>query len=377
MKAYIVGGYVRDLLLGRIPKDKDWVFVGCESELRKVIGDAQQVGKSFRVWIKNGEQYTIADNLFDDLMRRDLTINAVALDPDTGVMFMAPHALEDFKNGVLRHLPRFADDPLRVYRVARFAAELGFSIAPETLELIKSLKSSLRHLAPERVCMELEKALKSPAPWRFFEVLREAGVLDVHFREVAALVGVPAGKHKHRDERDAFDHSMRVLQLVSKWTESPITRFAALCHDLGKGRTNPQKWPAHHDHDKLGVDAVRDLCSRLRLPSAYYKAGRLAALLHMDLHRLFEMRPGRAVKKLTTARKFPGGLHELLLVIKADGVVFDISVVEQIVEEVFAVRLPEKYRGLGRKSGEILHQLRAEKWRELVRELNRKEKCPR
>ncbi|MBX6424170.1 HD domain-containing protein [Thermosulfurimonas sp. F29] len=384
MKIFLVGGYVRDLLLGRKPSDRDWLVVGAtEEEFLARFPGAQKVGGHFPVFLVNGEEYAFARmerkvalghrgfefefgphvTLEDDLLRRDLTINAVAMDLETGVIFMAPGAYEDFRLKRLRHVSEhFAEDPLRVYRVARFAAQLpDFSIASETIALMRKLKRELHTLSAERVFMELKKALAAPAPRRFFEVLLEADVLDVHFPEVQALVGVPAGKNKHKDEKDAFEHTMNVLSYLKE----PLLRFAALCHDLGKALTDPDLWPSHHGHDKLGEGPARTLCDRLRTPARWKKTALMATTLHMKAHRLPEMRAGKAVKLIEVLARFPGGgVRGFLDLCVADGM--DADVAENLVQrsqKVLAIRLPERYHGLGPKCGEILLNLRAQAWK--------------
>jgi len=385
MEIFLVGGYVRDLLLGRTPSDRDWLVVGAtEEEFLERFPTAQRVGKHFPVFLVDGEEYALARlerktspghkgfrftfgphvTLAEDLYRRDLTINAVAMDPETGVIFMAPGAYEDFRLKRLRHVSEhFAEDPLRVYRVARFAATLpDFSVAPETLKLMRRLKPELDHLPGERVFAELRKALDAPAPRRFFEVLLQADVLDVHFPELVALLGVPAGRSpKHAGERDAFEHTMNVLSR----THGALLRFAALCHDLGKALTDPDRWPRHHDHDRYGEGPVSFLCNRLRVPADWKKAALMAALLHMKAHRLPEMRAGKAARLIERLASFPaGGVRGFLELCVADGM--SPRVAEDLArraERVLSVRLPEKYRDQGKKSGEVLLNLRARAWK--------------
>jgi len=388
-KIYLVGGSVRDLLLGRNPHDRDYVVVGyTQEEFLKEFPTAIKVGNSFPVFLVKGEEYAFARKerkvaqghkgfvcdfgsdvtLAEDLLRRDLTINAVAMDPETGAIFMAPKALEDFRKRVLRHVsPAFVEDPLRVYRVARFAAQLpAFRVHTETLLLMETLREELRTLSPERVWKETEKALRAPAPFKFFLTLRDAGVLDIHFPELDRLIGVPAGTRGHENEADTFEHALNVLESVCPDTEpDPVLRFAALCHDLGKGLTPPSEWPRHIGHDERGVEAVKSLCKRLRVPKFYQKAACRAARLHMKAHRLLEMRPGKAARLVAELANFPaGGLKGFLNICVADGM--KPAVAQEILrraERSLAVRLPEKYHNLGRKSGEILLRLRAEAWK--------------
>jgi tRNA nucleotidyltransferase (CCA-adding enzyme) len=339
---YRVGGCVRDRLLGRPVKDVDWVVVGADDAAMRTRG-FQQVGKDFPVYLhphtkeehalartehKTGPGYTGFEidarpsvTLEEDLARRDLTINAIAETPD-GDLVDPFGGVTDLEDGVLRHVgPAFHEDPLRVLRVARFAARLGFRIAPETLALLTQMAvtGELEHLTPERVWTETEKALASVDPTRYFEVLHEVGALAVVFPELAALDGVeqPA---EHHPEGCAWTHTRLTLRQATRLTPDPVTRFGALVHDLGKGLTPREQWPAHHGHEAAGVPLVEAMTSRLRAPNDFRRFGALSAELHTHHHRALEMRPGSLVKLLGRLKTRHGDelLERFLVVGEAD-----------------------------------------------------------
>ena len=292
MKIYLVGGAVRDQLLNLPVKDRDWVVVGATPETLLQQG-YQQVGKDFPVFLHpdTHEEYALARTerksgsgytgftcyaapdvtLEDDLQRRDLTINAIAYSAK-GEYIDPYHGIDDIHAKLLRHVSdAFSEDPLRVLRVARFAARfapLGFTIAPETMSLMQEMTNSgeLNALTAERVWKETEKALHSQAPQVYFEILHQCGALKILFPEINALFGVPAPKKWH-PEIDTGIHTMMVLAMASRLTDDIAVRFSALCHDLGKGVTPVENWPHHHGHGPAGVPLVEALCQRYRIPN--------------------------------------------------------------------------------------------------------------
>lgn len=320
LQRFRVGGCVRDRLLGRPVKDIDWVVVGADDAAMRSRG-FRQVGKDFPVYLhpqtkeehalarterKTGPGYTGFEvdarpsvTLEEDLARRDLTINAIAETP-TGELVDPFGGVTDLEEGILRHVgPAFHEDPLRVLRVARFAARLDFRIAPETEALLTQMAvtGELEHLTPERVWTETEKALGAADPARYFEVLHAVGALAVVFPELAALDGVeqPA---EHHPEGCAWTHTRMTLRQATRLTSDPVTRFGALVHDLGKGVTPRELWPRHHGHEAAGVPLVEALTGRLRAPNDFRRFGALAAELHTHHHRALEMRAGSLVKLL-------------------------------------------------------------------------------
>jgi len=306
--AYLVGGAVRDEMMGKAPADRDYVVTGLRAD---DLPDFEKIaGQSFPVFYvtigdicevalarsekKNGYGYHGFEfqsgpeiTIEQDLSRRDLTINAMAKDVLTGEIVDPYGGADDLKNKLLRHVSHaFADDPLRVYRVARFAAQLNFSIDLQTKLLMMSMKYALHYLAAERVWIELKKVLNSKAPARFFTELKYLNLLDVHFPEVEAL-DVP---DKH--DGTAFNHTMNLLHLV----EEPVRVFALLCHDFGKGLTPKEDRPAHIGHDKLGVAAIATFCDRLKVPNEYRNFAINFSANHMRLKTFAQWRPSKIIR---------------------------------------------------------------------------------
>ena len=316
LTCYIVGGFVRDQLLGRPAHDRDWVVVGSTPKDLLARG-FKPVGNDFPVFLhpKTGEEYALARTerksgqghqgftfhtdarvtLEEDLLRRDLTINALAQTAEGQLCDpFGFHA--DLDARILRHIgPAFGEDPLRVLRVARFAAQLapsGFTLAPETAALMRQMTDSgeLATLTAERVWQETHKALASPVPARFFEILRDCGALAVLFPEVDALFGVPQPP-QHHPEIDSGAHTLMTLTACAVLTDDPEIRFAALCHDFGKARTPPEEWPRHIGHEARGVEPVTALCERLRVPKTTRELAVLVTAQHGRVHHALQMRP--------------------------------------------------------------------------------------
>ncbi|MFH8135370.1 multifunctional CCA addition/repair protein [Pantoea osteomyelitidis] len=309
MKTFLVGGAVRDALLNLPVKDKDWVVVGATPEMMLAQG-YQQVGRDFPVFLhpKSREEYALARTerksgsgytgfvtwsspdvtLEQDLQRRDLTINAIARSTD-GKLIDPYHGQRDIEARLLRHVsPAFEEDPLRVLRVARFAARfahLNFRVADETQALMRDMAQSgeLAHLTPERVWKETEKALESPNPQVYFQVLRDCGALRILFPELDALFGVPAPAKWH-PEIDTGVHTLMTLAMAAALSDRVDVRFATLFHDVGKALTPPEKWPSHHGHGPAGLPIVEQLCQRLRVPNALRDLALLVTEFHDVVH---------------------------------------------------------------------------------------------
>jgi len=345
METFLVGGAVRDRLLGRPVHERDYVVVGATPEAMEARG-FRPVGRDFPVFLhpRTHEEYALARTerktargyrgfafnaapevtLEEDLARRDLTINAMAETGD-GRLIDPFGGRRDLEARVLRHVsPAFAEDPVRLLRVARLAAQLapfGFSIAPETQDLLRELVASgeVDALVPERVWAECEKALASPAPVRFFEILRSTGAMPALFPEVAQLFGVPQPPRYH-PEVDTGIHTFMVLEQATRLSPAPEVRFAALAHDLGKGNTPSEILPGHHGHEERGVTLIRDLAQRLRIPKRYRDLAIKVARYHGLVHRVFELRPKTVLKLLEgidTLRR-PEGLEPFLAAVEAD-----------------------------------------------------------
>ncbi len=315
MQIYLVGGAVRDQLLGLSVHERDWVVVGSHVDEMQQL-DYRQVGKDFPVFLhpKTNEEYALARTerkmalgyhgfevhaapnitLEEDLLRRDLTINAIAQD-DKGELIDPFNGQQDLKNKTLRHVSAaFAEDPVRILRLARFAARfahLGFSVADETMQLMREMVEAgeVDALVAERVWAELNKALAEKTPSCFFEVLRECGALARLFPEIDHLFGVPQPV-KYHPEIDSGVHTMLVLQQAVRLSDDKTVRFAALVHDLGKGDTDPELWPSHHQHEQRGVPLVKALCERFRIPNEYRELALIVTHYHGKYHRAGEMR---------------------------------------------------------------------------------------
>jgi len=309
VKTYLVGGAVRDALLKLPVKDRDWVVVGATPEAMLAQG-FQQVGRDFPVFLhpKSREEYALARTerksgngytgfvtwsapdvtLEQDLQRRDLTINAIA-QTESGELIDPFHGLRDLQRRLLRHVSdAFNEDPLRVLRVARFAARfahLNFRIAEETQALMRQMAESgeLSHLTAERVWKETEKALTSRNPQVYFQVLRDCGALEVLFPELDRLFGIPAPAKWH-PEIDTGVHTLMTLTLAASLSDEVDVRFATLFHDVGKALTPPEKWPSHHGHGAAGVPLVEALCQRLRVPNAIRDLALIVTEYHDVVH---------------------------------------------------------------------------------------------
>ncbi len=345
LEIYLVGGAVRDRLLGETPKERDWVVVGATPEEMQRRG-FRAVGRDFPVFLhpETGEEYALARTerktapgytgfafhaapevtLEEDLRRRDLTINAIAQAPD-GTLIDPFDGQSDLNEGLLRHVsPAFVEDPVRILRVARFAARFarwGFRVAHGTNALMKKMVASgeVDALVPERVWKELERALGEERPAQFFKVLRGCGALKALFPELDALFGVPQPE-QHHGEVDTGAHVLMVLEAAAKLSPATTVRFAALVHDLGKGATPPEQWPAHHGHEELGVKLVEGLCRRYRIPAAHRELAVLTSRYHAHCHRALELKAATVVKTLEALDAFrrPERFEEFLLACEAD-----------------------------------------------------------
>lgn len=345
MKTYLVGGAVRDELLGYPFKEKDWVVVGATVD-DMISGGYQQVGKDFPVFLhpETKEEHALARTerktaagykgfevhaspdvtLEEDLIRRDLTINAIAKSND-GEFIDPFNGIEDINNRVLRHVSdAFSEDPVRILRIARFMARyahLNFSIANETMTLMKSMvvAGEVDALVPERVWQEMEKALSEKSPMQFIETLRECGALKRIIPELDCLWGVPQ-PIEHHPEIDTGIHTMLVLEQACKLSASPQVRFAALFHDLGKGTTPEDEWPRHIAHEARGAKIVLQVCKRMRIPNEYRDLAERTARFHLHYHRALELKPSTVVDTLEQLDAFrkPERFENFLLASEAD-----------------------------------------------------------
>jgi len=345
MEIFLVGGAVRDALLKLPVKEKDWVVVGSTPDELLALG-YRQVGKDFPVFLhpetkeeyalarterKTGPGYTGFDvyagedvTLEQDLLRRDLTINAIAEMPD-GTLVDPYQGQADIESRKLRHVSEaFREDPLRVLRVARFAARfhaLGFSVAAETLQLMAEISSGseLQSLAAERVWRETQLALETGHPQVFFSVLRDCGALQVLFPEIDALFGVPQPEHWH-PEIDTGIHTLLCLEQAALLSPQPETRFAALVHDLGKALTPEEYWPSHRGHEMKGLPLIDQLCERSGAPKRFRELARHVAQFHLHAHKAMELRPDTVVRLFESIGAFrkPDSFEQFLLACEAD-----------------------------------------------------------
>src|SRR5271168_3384132 len=345
MQVYLVGGAVRDALLGLPVKERDWVVVGgTREELLRLR--YREVGRDFPVFLHpdSHEEYALARlerkvapgyrgftvefgpgvTLEEDLARRDLTINAMAERGD-GTLLDPYGGQRDLESRVLRHVsPAFIEDPVRILRVARFAARfapLGFRVAPETAALMRSMveRGEAGALVAERVWQETEKALRESAASRFFAVLRECGALQAIYPEIDALFGVPQPAQWH-PEIDTGVHTLMVVDQAAGLSSDARVRFAALVHDLGKGTTPREKWPSHAGHEERSVALIDALCERLRVPSEYRDLSVIVARYHGNVHRAFELKPKTILEMLEKSDAFrrPERFAHALLACEAD-----------------------------------------------------------
>jgi tRNA nucleotidyltransferase (CCA-adding enzyme) len=345
MQVYLVGGAVRDEQLGLPVKERDWCVVGATPAEMKAAG-YKQVGKDFPVFLhpESGEEYALARTerktaagyhgfefhtdpgvtIEEDLGRRDLTVNAIAQDAD-GNLVDPYGGVADIRDRTLRHVSdAFVEDPVRVLRVARFAARftsLGFVIAPETMSLMRRITADgeIDALVPDRVWRETESALLGPDSRVFFETLRECGALAVLFPEIDRLFGVPQPEQWH-PEVDTGLHVMMVLDQAAKLSPDLEVRFAALVHDLGKGTTRKHSLPSHPGHERRGIKLIRRLAERLPVPNACRDLGILVSEYHTHCHRALELRAATILRMLEAADAFrrPRRFEQFLLACEAD-----------------------------------------------------------
>lgn len=346
MKTFLVGGAVRESLLNFPVKDKDWVVIG-ETPESMIKQGFQPVGKDFPVFLhpQTHDEYALARTerktapgykgftihaspeitLEEDLIRRDLTINAMAMD-EQGIIFDPFHGKEDLENRIFRHVsPAFSEDPVRILRLARFAARyshLGFTIADETLALMKQMVNDgeTDHLVAERVWAELVKALSEKTPAAFFYTLRECNALQSIFPEIDQLFGVPQPE-KHHPEIDTGIHSLLSLEQACLLSPKAEVRLAALLHDLGKAVTDKSKWPSHHGHEKKGLPVLDKFCQRLRVPKPFKALAIQVMTYHTHSHRCFELKASTLTDMLSSLGAFKASastIKDFLLACEAD-----------------------------------------------------------
>lgn len=345
LRAYLVGGAVRDKRLGLPVHERDWVVIGVEPAEMERRG-FKPVGKDFPVYLHphTKEEYALARTerktgpgyqgfavyaapdvtLEQDLQRRDLTVNAMA-ETAEGELIDPFGGRQDLEQRLLRHVsPAFAEDPVRILRLARFAARyhrLGFKVAPETMRLCQQMVTAgeVDALVPERVWQELAKALMEPSPDVFIEVLRECGALAKLMPEVDRLFGIPQPP-QHHPEVDTGVHVLLALRQAAQLSDDLCVRFAVLVHDLGKGTTPASELPRHRGHEHRGVPLVEALCRRLRVPNDCRDLGRLVSKLHLHCHTALQLRPATVLKVFEQLDAFrrPQRVEQFVLACEAD-----------------------------------------------------------
>ncbi len=384
---YLVGGAVRDKILQKEIFDEDYCVTGLSTEeFGNLFPNARIRGKSFPVYDMENCEFALARKerklkeghkgfeidankeitIEEDLARRDITINSIAEEVLTGKIIDPFNGIADIKNKIIRKTTdAFNEDPLRVYRVARFASTLEFNVEKETLKAMESLKHELTTLSKERVFTELKKALGSNKPSIFFNVLRQANVLDVHFKEIYNLIG-KIQPEKYHPEGDSYNHTMIVVDNSSQLTEDLQIKFACLVHDLGKGNTPENILPHHYGHEERGVALVNELGKRLGIPNNWIKCGKTACKLHMKAGIFEKMTPSKQVELIEMASKSILGLDGLKIVVMCDKarngifpkVNFD-RIGKEMLNNITADYIKEKYKiedGI-----QIKHRLREER----------------
>ncbi len=346
MKIYLVGGAVRDELLGLTPGDRDFVVVGSTPEAMEALG-FKPVGRDFPVFLhpETHEEHALARcerkagrgyrgftvlatpdiTLEEDLARRDFTINAIAR-ADDGSLIDPFQGQRDLAQRTLRHVTEaFAEDPVRILRAARFMARwagLGFSVAPETLALMRQMvaEGEVDHLVPERVFQELSRALAEPVPSAFLRTLRACGALQRVMPEVDALYGVPQPAHYHPEIDCGIHVEMALDAAATLAPKDSLIGFCTLTHDLGKALTPAHKLPAHHGHEQAGIEPVRRLCTRLKVPAEHAALAEICCREHLNVHRFDELRPASVHDLIARCDGFrkPERIRQLAVVCHAD-----------------------------------------------------------
>lgn len=336
---YLVGGAVRDEILGIKNYDEDYCVTGIShEEFILLFPESFCRGKTFEVFDIDGKEFALARTekktghghkefdvktgkeitILEDLYRRDITINSIAKNILTGEIIDPYNGIKDLKDGVIRATSDcFSEDPLRAYRAARFACKFGFKVEEKTLKKMNALKGELSDLSAERVFDELRKALSYEKPSIFFNVLKDADILNVHFIEVARLIGAlqPIDKHP---EGDSYNHTMAALDKCATLTDDVKIRYSVLVHDLGKGLTPKEEYPHHYGHDIKGVPEVHKLSSRLKVPKEWEDFGKVSAKEHMTGGIFYKMTPAKQVSFIERISKARIGLEGMEIVVESD-----------------------------------------------------------
>lgn len=385
---YLVGGALRDKFIGKENYDEDYCVVGLTSEeFKKLFPNAHIRGKFFQVYDIDKKEFAMARKeiktglghkefeietgknitIQEDLKRRDITVNAIAQNVLTNEIIDPFNGINDIKNKIIKAISEsFCEDPLRVYRVARFAATLNFTVEENTIKMMKNLKEELNTLSEERVFIEFKKALSSNKPSIFFDILRKADVLNVHFKEIYNLIG-SSQPIKYHPEGDSYNHTMIVLDKSAQLTNDLQIRFSCLVHDLGKGTTQIDIRPHHYGHEERGIELVNKLGKRLKTPNSWIKCGKVAAKEHMRGGNFNEMTSKKKVDFITRVDKSILGLDGMKIVVMCDRykegkfdekIIFD-KIGKECLEKINGKYIEEKYNiNSGKELGELLRKER-------------------
>jgi len=396
---YLVGGALRNEFLGREIFDEDYCVTGLTtSKFEELFPNAISRGKAFEVYDVEGKEFALARKdikegighkgfkiitgpeitIEEDLRRRDITINSIAKDVITGEIIDPFNGQADIKKKVIKATGEaFAEDPLRVYRTARIASKLEFEVEKNTLKLMGGLKGELDTLSMERVFAELQKALEADKPSIFFNVLRDANVLDIHFKEIYDLIGSEQ-PIKYHPEGDSYNHTMMALDNSCKLTDNVEIRFATLVHDLGKGITPKHIRPHHYGHENTGIKLVKDLGKKIGVPNRWVKVGVASCKEHMRGGNFYEMTIKKQVSFIERVDKSLLGLSGMQIVVYADrcrseGEIIDPrynfeDIGKKMIKEVNGEYIKQKYDTIGGEEFKNrLHQERV-KWLKLQKE---------
>lgn len=395
-RLYLVGGAVRDSIIGINVYDEDYCVTGLsEDEFIKLFPNCISRGKSFKVFEMDGKEFALARTeaksgvghkefeittgkditIEEDLRRRDLTINSIARDVLTGKIIDPFGGIDDINKKIIRATSSaFLEDPLRTYRAARFACKLGFKVEKNTINLMTKSKDELYSLSAERVFEELKKALSYDKPSIFFDCLKEADILDVHFCEINKLIGA-LQPEIHHPEGDAYNHTMLALDRCATNTNDIKIRFATLVHDLGKGLTPKEEYPHHINHDVNGVPEVEKFAKRLKMPNDWCEYGMVAAREHMKAGIFDKMSPSKKVSFIERIYKTKIGLRGMEIIVDSDrncrgnrcDKIRFADIGEKIMMEVTGEKVKHKFNmDEGIKLKEKIHEQRVCKLKELI-----------
>lgn len=363
MQIYLAGGAVRDLLLGNTIIDRDYLVTGVtQREFEQKYPSAQLVGRAFPIYLIDKQEFSFprGESINEELLSRDLTVNSLLLD-ENGDLYCHPKALEDLKSRTLRPASQqsFIDDPLRVFRAARFAARFpDFSIHPSLIDTMQQVAKEglLDSVFADRIGQETVKALSAPCPGNYLRLLTESNCLAPWFTEFRTAEAIPAGPPAYHDS-NVIEHTCRIMD---KLAGNPLAAWMGLCHDLGKTQTPSSHLPKHHGHDHAGVTLAKNLAKRLRLSNAYVAGGSIASKWHMIGGQYTQLRPGNRVD-LLMALHLSETFDAFFSLVEADQGTDYSEVAKRDLQTILATTLPPEWQNRGRESGIRLRELRAGK----------------